>query len=472
MTTDPLGTFRDDLVKAAADARPRRRRRAVMTGAFAAAAAVVAATVSVQSTDQNGRDEEVVAGDPPITARSTVGGGQIPSGPVWSIAAPAGWRRAGAELLTKLSPPSLTLATTPLSDAAGGPCAGVSAEALAGLGPGDALVSVVFHGPKADDASAWPDGGFDDTVLPAGQGATPDGCDLPSDVEVHQGVWSRGGQGLGVLVAFGTEVGLARRAETWATLSSLQPEEGDAAAAPVCVMTRPTGPGLAVPEAWPERPASGVWYGTRDLWTVLPTDGSSPTPRKSVWWSSRFEGGPQEPTPDVNVTWRRLDAPAPIVQVLGQGTNAHTPEEGSFMIAGIDPLAAGCWSVTGSYRGTNLTYVYWSEPGIWAVQTPAEVGDGAAIEGTVHFDEDRNCVVLRGDDGTLHPVVWPAGTTITDDGSIALADGTALAPGDRVQGGGGMQPADGYLGLAPQGCLPDAGGSGEVFVMWRVGPKA
>jgi hypothetical protein len=244
----------------------------------------------------------------------------------------------------------------------------------------------------------------------------------------------------------------------------------------VCVITRPPEPGLAVPDDWPARPTSGVWYGTPDLWTVLPTDGSSPTPRKSVWWSARFEGGIEEPKPDVNVTWERLDASAPIVQVLGQGTNASSAADGSFMIAGGDPLTAGCWSVTASYRGTNLSYVYWSEPGIWADDTRSDVGDGALIEGAVHFDEAQNCLVLRDDGGTLHTVVWPAGTTIADDGSVALADGTAVEPGDRVQGGGGMQPVEPFLRLSPQGCMPDPAtwvdDEGEVFVMGLVRPMA
>jgi hypothetical protein len=475
MTTDPLGTFRDDLVDAASAAQPRRRRRAVTAVAGAAAVAVVATVVSVQSTDPSGRDEEVVAGGPPTTARPGADDGQIPSGPVWSIAAPAGWRRAGAELLTDLGPPSLTLATISLSDAAGGSCASVPTEALARLGSEDSLVSVVFYGPKAVDAPAWPEGGFDDSVFPPGQGTAGEACELAADVEVHHGRWSRGGQGLGVVVAFGTEVTPARRADAWAALSSLQPERGNAASPPTCVVTRPREPGLAVPEAWPERPSAGVWYGTPDLWTVLPTDGSSPTPRKSVWWSARFLGGAREPTPDVNVTWERLDEPAPIVQVLGQGTNASTAAEGSFMIAGGDPLTAGCWSVTASYRGTNLTYVYWSEPGIWAAETPTDVGDGAGIEGTVHFDEDRNCVVLRDDGGALHSVVWPAGT-VTDDGAVALADGTTVGPGDRVLGAGGMQPIEDQLRTSPQGCMPDPASwvddTGEVFVMWRVSRTA
>jgi hypothetical protein len=98
-----------------------------------------------------------------------------------------------------------------------------------------------------------------------------------------------------------------------------------------------------------------VWYGSDDLWTVVSTDASSR--RKSVWWSQNFPGGDIENTPDIDVTWRRLDADAPPITV-DYGTNAYTPEDGWFMIAGIDPSGSGCWRVTATYKGAELSYVY------------------------------------------------------------------------------------------------------------------
>ena len=40
------------------------------------------------------------------------------------------------------------------------------------------------------------------------------------------------------------------------------------------------------------------------------------------------------------------------------GTNAYTPEDRWFMIAGIDPNTPGCWRVTATYKGATLSYVY------------------------------------------------------------------------------------------------------------------
>ncbi len=48
---------------------------------------------------------------------------------------------------------------------------------------------------------------------------------------------------------------------------------------------------------------------------------------------------------------------APLVAQGSPGTNAHTPEDGWFMIAGIDPDSEGCWPVTAEYRGATLSYI-------------------------------------------------------------------------------------------------------------------
>jgi hypothetical protein len=228
---------------------------------------------------------------------------------------------------------------------------------------------------------------------------------------------------------------------------------------PTCTVTRATGPGLAVPDPWPERPSAGVWYGTVDLWTVLPTDGFATAPRKSVWWSANHPGGSAEPMPDIAVTWQRLDRPAATVRAGSPGTNGSTPEDGSFMIAGIDPPGAGCWRVTATYRGATLSYVYWNPPRLW-VQPSGQPSDdqNAIVQGTVGFDETSNCFFLEG--GELrYPVVWPARTTISDDGSgIELGDGRTVRLGDHVSGGGGYQQFEGEpVHDIPSDCLPATG---------------
>lgn len=189
----------------------------------------------------------------------------------------------------------------------------------------------------------------------------------------------------------------------------VQPEE--------CPVTMASEPGFQAPERWPARPPNDVWYGTADLWTVLPVDGSSPTPRKSVWWSAHFLGGGAEPTPELAVTWRRLDAIADLVEG-GGGTNAHTAEHGWFMIGGIDPPSAGCWEVTATYRGHELSYVYWNPPRVLAHSAPSDGSDSALVTGRLVFDESENCYQLEQPD-ERYPVVWPYGTTASPDGATS-----------------------------------------------------
>jgi hypothetical protein len=143
------------------------------------------------------------------------------------------------------------------------------------------------------------------------------------------------------------------------TTTSVPPTAAVSPSAPFrCPVTVPTEP-LVVPAAYSAEPSFGVWYGTPDLWTVLSTDGSY-VPRKGVFWSANFGGGTVEERPDLAVTWTRLDIDAPAHTHGSPGTNAYTPEEGWFMMAGIDPPEPGCWEVTATYKGASLTYVYLS----------------------------------------------------------------------------------------------------------------
>lgn len=128
--------------------------------------------------------------------------------------------------------------------------------------------------------------------------------------------------------------------------------------APQCPVTIPGdvfAPRPPHPAAYPH--AGLAWYGTDGLWTALETNGVY-TPRKSVWWSAGFPGGDQEQQPALSVRWRRIDAAAPVIDNDGMATNAFTPEEGWFMIGGIDPEEPGCWEVEASYKGATLSYVY------------------------------------------------------------------------------------------------------------------
>ncbi len=126
----------------------------------------------------------------------------------------------------------------------------------------------------------------------------------------------------------------------------------------VCPVTDAGREAFTPPDPYPPTPSipDATWYGTPELWTVIP---DNPGPQKSVWWSIHFEGGAPEDRPEVEVRYERLDDPDldPFVSEA-PGTNAHTAADGWFMIDGLQPNEPGCWQVTASYRGEELSYTY------------------------------------------------------------------------------------------------------------------
>lgn len=298
----------------------------------------------------------------------------IPSGAParWSIQHPPGWSAAGSQLMPNLAWRSFTLATYDLRPG-GGECAHMPVNALRDLGADDTLISIFAAGANAiSGASQWPETGFNDALFPAVDRTDAHECADRPELEIHWGNWTIDGQGLWALVAFGADVTDQQRQQTWSVLSSLEynddPESIDHG---FCVVTRPPRPGLDPSNAmspatrlspdqpYPERPVDpdSAWFGTLDLWTELRADGSY-EPRKSVWWSTHFEGGAVEERPEISVLYDRLDADAPTTIQSERGTNAYTSETGWFMIADIDPNEPGCWEVTARYRDTVLSYVF------------------------------------------------------------------------------------------------------------------
>lgn len=123
----------------------------------------------------------------------------------------------------------------------------------------------------------------------------------------------------------------------------------------VCPVTVPDG-SFSPPEGYPDPRPGDVWFGDADLWTVLPMNGAYAY-RESVWWSQNFPGASEEQEPPIAVVWERIDVEAEPITVFDD-TFPSTPEEGWSVGAGIDPEQAGCFEVTGWYRGAVLSYVY------------------------------------------------------------------------------------------------------------------
>lgn len=99
------------------------------------------------------------------------------------------------------------------------------------------------------------------------------------------------------------------------------------------------------------------------------------------------------------------------------------------------------------------------------VGAPSKEGMSALFQGRVAVIGPGHCLGLHGEDGDGDVVVWPNGTTLTDDGTPAVViGGEKYALGETVELGGGVVPVAMIKTLTvPEECRVD-----EVFV---AGPR-
>lgn len=135
------------------------------------------------------------------------------------------------------------------------------------------------------------------------------------------------------------------------------------AAGEACPVTIPPQPGFEPPPPWPSQAPplySAVWYGDEDLWYMLDPDGerwaSDRHGVKLFWFSSAFAPNP-EATPQLALRAVQLDGNE-IVEVPGPSNwgQRAANELHFFMIGGIS-LPEGCWELTATYRGAELSFV-------------------------------------------------------------------------------------------------------------------
>lgn len=136
-----------------------------------------------------------------------------------------------------------------------------------------------------------------------------------------------------------------------------------------CPLTRPEPP-FAAPSANfapATPPGDRAWYGTDHLWTMLQQTGEIWTGlphdehgfgQKVFWWSVDWPGSMRDPQPALTIDGMRLDA-AGSFTVPPPATNAGEPSIGEAMLQGVEVPDAGCWQITGTYRGTSLSFVAW-----------------------------------------------------------------------------------------------------------------
>jgi hypothetical protein len=81
--------------------------------------------------------------------------------------------------------------------------------------------------------------------------------------------------------------------------------------------------------------------------------------QKLFWWHQGYDWRIENP-PELKVTGTRLDGSAPPIE-MDEHANAgwKNDRDHAFMVVGIFIPTVGCWKVTGSYRGEELSYVVW-----------------------------------------------------------------------------------------------------------------
>ena len=128
----------------------------------------------------------------------------------------------------------------------------------------------------------------------------------------------------------------------------------------MCPVTQAPDPPFAPPEPYPRRPPGGdeFWYGSEALWTALPGDGTWAQLARGdkVWWW-RQGGRGLESQPDLAITARRLDAPAPEARSDPPAAYAYHADFHWAMLSGFKVPTPGCWEITGEYQGRALTFV-------------------------------------------------------------------------------------------------------------------
>jgi hypothetical protein len=135
-----------------------------------------------------------------------------------------------------------------------------------------------------------------------------------------------------------------------------------------CAVTTPPAQPFVPPAPYPATPSFGeFWYGTNQLWTALPLDGTwknlphytptDPTFRQKVFWWRQGYNPSTEPQPNLTVAGRRLDFSASPLLADPTANGAWVQPDQPFITSGINLPTLGCWQVTGHYQGQELTFV-------------------------------------------------------------------------------------------------------------------
>jgi hypothetical protein len=115
------------------------------------------------------------------------------------------------------------------------------------------------------------------------------------------------------------------------------------------------------PHAAPAPYTTEFWFGTEQLWTLLPERGiweglphtEQGYTQKLFWW--------QDTSSPFTVTGQGLDASAPALET-SPTTNGYHEDLGNFILIGANFPTFGCWEITAHSEDSELTFVIWVAP--------------------------------------------------------------------------------------------------------------
>jgi hypothetical protein len=141
-----------------------------------------------------------------------------------------------------------------------------------------------------------------------------------------------------------------------------------------CPITQPPSQPFIPASPYPtEHSADGFWLGSEKLWTMRRKDGiwrgywvvdAESGIRHEIyydkvfWWRKGYDWRTENP-PELKVTGKRLDSPAPLFYV-NHANPAYIKIPA--MVTGVDIPTVGCWEITGDYKGDELKFVVWVVP--------------------------------------------------------------------------------------------------------------
>ena len=131
-------------------------------------------------------------------------------------------------------------------------------------------------------------------------------------------------------------------------------------AASSCPVTNSPTPAFVPPPRYPRSQGTGFYLGTSKLWVYVYPSPWSNLPRwpegyrQKIAWFSEGYNAHADPEPAIVISGRRLDGDAPPLIVTGANGSWTSVD---FIMSGVNFPKAGCWEITGRFKGAEVKFV-------------------------------------------------------------------------------------------------------------------